>query len=40
VKLYKKKLEAEATTLAPIEKKAKVKTAALRQRIKQLEKAL
>lgn len=40
IKLYKKKLEAGAITLAPMEKKAKVKTAALRQRIKQLEKAL
>lgn len=40
VNLYKKKLEAGAITLAPMEKKTKVKTAALRQRIKQLEKAL
>jgi len=40
IKLYKKKLEAGAITLAPMEKKTKIKTAALRQRIKQLEKAL
>ena len=40
IKLYKKKLEAGVITLAPIEKKTKIKTAALRQRIKQLEKAL
>src|SRR6266496_5003193 len=40
IKLYKKKLEAGAITLEPMEKKTKVKTAALRQRIKQLEKAL
>jgi transposase-like protein len=37
---YKKKLELGAITLAPMEKKTKIKTAALRQRIKQLEKAL
>ena len=40
VNLYKKKLETGAITLAPMEKKGKVKTAALRQRIKQLEKSL
>jgi transposase-like protein len=40
INLYKKKLEAGAITLAPMEKKGKVKTAALRQRIKQLEKSL
>ena len=40
IKLYKKKLEAGAITLEPMEKKTKVKAAALRQRIKQLEKAL
>jgi len=40
IKFYKKKLEVGAITLKPMEKKGKVKTAALRQRIKQLEKAL
>lgn len=40
VTMYKKKLETGAVTLEPMEKKAKLKTAALRQRIKQLEKAL
>jgi transposase-like protein len=40
IKFYKKKLEAGAITLAPMEKKGKVKTAVLRQRIKQLEKSL
>ena len=40
INLYKKKLEAGAITLAPMEKKTKVKAAVLRQRIKQLEKAL
>lgn len=40
IKLYKKKLEAGAITLEPMEKKGKVKVAALRQRVKQLEKAL
>ena len=40
ITLYKKKLETGAITLAPMEKKARIKTAALRQRIKQLEKAL
>ena len=40
VNLYKKQLEVGAITLIPMEKKSKVKTAALRQRIKQLEKAL
>ena len=40
IKFYKKKLEAGAITLAPMEKKGKVKKAVLRQRIKQLEKSL
>jgi transposase-like protein len=40
IKFYKKKLEAGAITLAPMEKKGKVKTVVLRQRIKQLEKSL
>lgn len=40
IQLYKKKLEAGAITLEPMEKKGKVKAAALRQRIKQLEKSL
>ena len=40
IKLYKKKLETGAITLQPMEKKAKIKTSVLRQRIKQLEKAL
>lgn len=40
VKLYKIKLEVGAITLEPMEKKGRIKTAALRQRIKQLEKSL
>lgn len=40
ISLYKRKLEAGAITLEPMEKKTKIKAAVLRQRIKQLEKAL
>lgn len=40
IKVYKKKLEKGAITLAPMEKKGKVKAEVLRQRIKQLEKSL